>query len=170
MFTKVGSKSMHSITPYEQKWLLMLSCINAHGESIHSFYILKVSNSKKSYIEWCENGFIMGMQPHAWMTTFLFSTWIYHFITIVQAHEGNMSLKNRHLLILDCHNSHVTIANVWITKRVGLHLIILPSHTSHAMQQLDVSCFKLFKITFWKYRDVWTLANKMRVAKKEDLA
>jgi hypothetical protein len=57
------------------------------------------------------------MQPHARMTICLFSTWISHFIATVQAHGGNMSLENRHLLILDCHNSHVIVDNVWTTRR-----------------------------------------------------
>jgi len=33
-------------------------------------------------------------------------------------------------------------------------MITLPSHTSHALQPLDVSCFKPFKITFRKVKDV----------------
>jgi hypothetical protein len=32
-------------------------------------------------------------------------------------------------------------------------MITLPSHTSHALQPLDVSCFKPFKTTFKKERD-----------------
>jgi hypothetical protein len=53
---------------------------------------------------------------------------------------------------------------------VGLNLITLPSHTSHALQPLDVLSFKPFKITFRTYKDVWTLVNKMRDASKKDLA
>ncbi len=34
-----------------------------------------------------------------------------------------------------------------------LHMITLPSHTSHALQPLDVSCFKPFKTTFRKVKD-----------------
>jgi hypothetical protein len=32
-------------------------------------------------------------------------------------------------------------------------MIILPSHTSHALQPLDVSCFKPFKTSFKKEID-----------------
>ncbi len=32
-------------------------------------------------------------------------------------------------------------------------MITLPSHTSHALQPLDVSCFKPFKINFIKEKD-----------------
>jgi hypothetical protein len=33
-------------------------------------------------------------------------------------------------------------------------MIILPSHTSHALQLLDLTCFKPFKIAFKKERDI----------------
>ncbi len=33
-------------------------------------------------------------------------------------------------------------------------MITLPSHASHALQPLDVSCFKPFNTTFRKVRDV----------------
>jgi hypothetical protein len=32
-------------------------------------------------------------------------------------------------------------------------MVTLPSHTSHALQALDVSCFNPFKISFKKERD-----------------
>ncbi len=54
---------------------------------------------------------------------------------------------------MDGHGSHVTLEPIEQTKEFGFDLIILPSHTSHALQPLDVACFKLFKTTFRKERD-----------------
>jgi hypothetical protein len=48
-------------------------------------------------------------------------------------------------------------------------MLILPSHTSHAMQPLDVSCLKPFKQAFRLLHDVWTLRNKSKGASKEVL-
>jgi hypothetical protein len=36
------------------------------------------------------------------------------------------------------------------TKQFGLNMISLPSHTSYALQPLNVSCFEPFKIVFRK--------------------
>jgi hypothetical protein len=74
------------------------------------------------------------------------------------------------LLVLDGHGSHVTMDVVKTAHAVGLDLLTLPSHTSHAMQPLDVLCFKTFKQAFRLLRDVWTLRNKSRGASKEVLA
>jgi len=50
--------------------------------------------------------------------------------------------------IMDGHGSHDTFKAIEWTKEFGLDMIILLSHTSHALQLLDVGCFKPFKITF----------------------
>jgi len=42
---------------------------------------------------------------------------------------------------------------------MGLDMITLPSHTSHDLQPLNVSCFKPFKTTFRKVRYV-TMSKK----------
>ena len=112
-----------------------------------SFYIFKGKRFRKNYIQHCEAGATMAMQPRAWMTLYLFSAWISHFVTSIRRHSV-LSPEHRHLLILDGHNSHVTLEVAQQAKTIGLDLITLPSHTSHALQPLDVSVFKPFKQFF----------------------
>jgi hypothetical protein len=69
-----------------------------------------------------------------------------------------IDLTNRHLVILDGHNSHVTL--VAVAMQSGLDIVFLPFHTSHTLKPLDVSCFKPFKIAFKQIRDSWILLNK----------
>ena len=45
----------------------------------------------------------------------------------------------------------------------------LPLHTSHALQPLDVSCFKPFKTAFRKIRDRWSLRSKTKAVDKRTL-
>ena len=103
------------------------------------------------------------------MTAFLFSAWISHFITTVKERYG-ISWESRHLLVLDRHGSHVTLKVVQKAAFEGLNIITLPSHTSHRLQPLDVSIFKPFKAAFWACRDRWTIQNKGKAARKEELA
>jgi hypothetical protein len=110
----------------------------------------------------------MAMQPNAWMTKWLFQSWISHFIGSLKRGLG-IDLTNRHLLILDGHNSHVTLEVVAVAMQSGLDIVSLPSHTSHALQPLDVSCFKPFKTAFRQIRDSWTLINKGKKVQKQDL-
>ena len=73
-------------------------------------------------------------------------------------------------MILDGHNTHVTLEVINQAKEAGLDMVSLPSHTSHALQPLDVAVFKPFKTAFRAYMDVWTMNHKGIIPRKEDLA
>ena len=163
-----GSRLVHSIEPNQKEHFSVLSCINADGGCIPNFYILKGCYFLVDYIANCEEGAVMGMQPKAWMTRWLFESWIFHFIKCLKRGPG-VDLSNRHLLILDGHNSHVTLQVVKISMESGLDIISLPSHTSHALQPLDIACFKPFKTAFRQIRDAWCLANKNEPVGKQTL-
>jgi hypothetical protein len=46
-----------------------------------------------------------------------------------------------------------------ISTRIWLYMVTLLYHTSHALQPLDVNCFKPFKTTFKKERDNTMVKN-----------
>jgi hypothetical protein len=54
VLAKVGSRNVHPVVPDECKWLIVLTCINAAGESIHNFYIFRGRRFRRNYIEMCE--------------------------------------------------------------------------------------------------------------------
>jgi hypothetical protein len=58
------------------------------------------------------------------------------------------------LLILDGHDSHVTLEAIKQAHEFGLNMVNFTTHTSHALQPLDFFCFKPFKITLKKEKDV----------------
>ena len=83
---------------------------------------------------------------------------------------GRVSSVQRHLIILDGHASHVSIQIVKEAHRYGIDLLTLPSHSSHAMQPLDICLFKPFKTAFKAYRDYWNYRYLGTAAKKENLS
>ena len=169
VIARKAAQRVHSIVPNQREWLSVLVCINAAGTSIPSFYIFHGRRFRQNYIEKCEAGATMAMQQRAWMTSYLVSTWISHFIASVRR-VGDISLENRHLLILDRHNSHVTLDVVQEASAAGLDLLTLPAHTSHALQPLDVAVFKPFKQHFREYRDFWSSRNLDESATKDVLS
>jgi len=108
------------------------------------------------------------MQKKVWMTHLLFKEWMKHFIINVEKHY-EISPTCRHLLILDGHTSHVTLEVVKIAMLCGVDLLTFPSHRSHALQPLDVTCFKPFKVAFRAYRDKWTVEHVGQCPGKDDL-
>ena len=51
-------------------------------------------------------------------------------------------------MVLDNHQSHLSIAALELAKKNGVHIIILPPHTSHKTQPLDRSVFGPMKTYF----------------------
>jgi hypothetical protein len=90
------------------EWLSILVCINAVGVAIPSFYIFRGKRLGQNYIQHCEPGATMAMQPRAWMTSYFFSAWMSRFIDLVRA-SSPISPDHWHLLILDGHISHVSV-------------------------------------------------------------
>jgi hypothetical protein len=168
VIAKTGARRVQTVVPNQREWLSVLVCISAAGIAIPSFYIFRGKSFRQNYIQHCEAGATMAMQPRAWMTSYLFSAWISHFIESVRR-LGGISPEKRHLLILDGHNSHVTLEVVQEAKSAGLDLLTLLSHTSHALQPLDVAIFKPFKQHFREYRDFWTSRNLDQPATKTTL-
>ena len=103
------------------------------------------------------------------MMNVLFLEWMRHFLLKVSENYG-ISSTQRHLLILDGHKSHVSFEVIQVAKSNGLDLLSFPSHTSHAMQPLDVTCFKPFKFAFRAYKDKWTVDHIGESPVKEDIA
>ena len=168
MLAKHGTRHVHSIEPNQREHLSVLSCINVDGGKILNFYILKGTYFRSDYSANSKVGAVMGMQRNAWMTRWLFESWISHFIECLKKEHG-VDLANCHLLILDGHNSYVTLEMLKISIESSLDIVSLPSHTSHALQSLDIACFKPFKMAFRKLKDWWSLTNKNRVVDKQTL-
>jgi hypothetical protein len=72
VIARTGARRVHSVVPDQREWLSVLVCINAAGLAIPSFYIFRGKRFGQNYIERCEAGAPMAMQPRAWMTSYLF--------------------------------------------------------------------------------------------------
>ena len=164
-----GARNVQSITPDSREWITVLTCVNAAEQWIPNFYIFKGVRHTKNYTILCEEGATQGLQKKGWMDTYNFSCWIDHF-TFLKEKKRLLSPSLRHLLILDGHKSHVSLEVVEKARRKGLDMITLPSHTSHGLQPLDVSCFGLVKQHFRAFRNAWNIQHPTKACKKETLA
>jgi hypothetical protein len=169
VLAKVGTRNVHQVMPNEQEHVIVLTCINGDGEYIPNLYIFKGKQRKDEYVSLCKVGAVYAMQDKAWMIGYIFFKWLDHFLRHLHF-RGGISQINRHLFILDRYGSHVTLDMIKKAREHGLDLLTLPSHTSHALQPLDVSIFKPFKTAFKVYRDMWVTNNKGMRTRKTTLA
>ena len=63
------------------------------------------------------------------------------------------------VLIMDNHNSHITLEGVELAKNHGLDLLTLPPHCSHKLQPLDVGVFGAFKKFYSSFCNEWHLSH-----------
>ena len=73
-------------------------------------------------------------KPTGWMTSVLFYDVIIHFVKYT-----NASNNNPVLLILDNHESHLSIAVINYAKEHGITLLTIHPHGSHKLQPFYVS-------------------------------
>jgi hypothetical protein len=130
--------------------------MNVIGFVLLRFYILEGESLWGDYIKFYKLRTYMIMQKKIWMTSFLFKKFFSFFKKFV---SSGISLTNIHVPIINGHDNHVTLEAILQAQEMGLDMIILPSHTSHDLQPLDVFCLKLVKTTFEKVRNATMYRN-----------
>ena len=125
-----------------REFISLLACINATGQAIPPSLIYKGESTtlQSSWIEdWLpENVAHFAISPNGWSCNTLGLHWleaIFHRYTKDRAGRG------RRLLIVDGHSSHVNLRFINLCDRLRILLLILPPHTTHRLQPLDVSLF-----------------------------
>jgi hypothetical protein len=119
---------------------------------------MEVKDLYQGFISSSEKGFVMTIydlrkQGHVWLyKQNMDAQFPFQIMTIFfqEVNTSGISLTNRHLLVLNEHKFHVIPKSIEQTWEFGLNMMILPSYTSHALQPLNVTCFKLFKRSFKK--------------------
>ena len=72
----------------------------------------------------------------------IFYQWLHHFSVI------NLSEEDPAWIILDNHTSHISVPIITFCRENHIVLLIIPPHTSHKMQQLDLTFFGPLKASF----------------------
>ena len=75
---------------------------------------------------------------NGWLTSDIFLDFFkHHFLTNVTERPA--------ILLYDGHATHITAGIIKIARESNLHLSVLPPHSSHMFQPLDVAVFSPFK-------------------------
>jgi hypothetical protein len=153
---KRGSKHVNVSSSDNREWMTTMVCVSASGTFIPHYYIFKGTYLQQDYVKLCEPGAVMNAQEKGWITSEFFCDWLHHFKSTV---PGGVNKKNKHLLILDGHSSHVSATALDICIQSGIDVMTIRAHTSHRMQPLDVSYFKPFKQYLQEEKAHLTMSN-----------
>jgi hypothetical protein len=145
VLAQLGRRTVYSISSAEKgKTHTILACVSAAGYVLPPVMVyprkrpvpdnFKVGAVPNTLFLSSENG---------WINSDLFLEWLKFFV-------ANIPPTRPVLIIQDGHVSHVSIDAIEFAYANNIHLLCLPSHTTHILQPLDVGVFKSFKSNFSK--------------------
>jgi len=148
-------KQVGKVTSAERGTLVTLCCAaNAVGNSVPPMFVFPRVYFKPPML----NGALVGSKgvahPSGWMTSDLFAEYLKHFVSHV-----NCSTASPVLLLLDNHESHISLDSITYAKDNGIIIMTFPPHCSHKLQPLDRSVYGPLKRFYNSAFDSWLLHN-----------
>ena len=107
-------------------------------------------------------GSMIAAQKKGWITGELYLKWFRFFLEQIPPARPV-------LLIQDGCSSHISIELIELAKENDVHLLCLPSHTTHVLQPLDVGVFSSFKHHVGLALNMLVRSSEARVPTSEDI-
>lgn len=150
-----GKNQVGALTFQERGTLVTCAiAINATGNSVPPIFIFPKKNFKQHFIRDGPPGCIGTANGTGWMQEDDFVVFLRHFVK-----HAKPSKEQPVLLLLDNHDSYLSIDALNFCKESGIVLLSFPPHTSHKLQPLDRGVYGPFKKAVNTACDSWMLSN-----------
>lgn len=165
IIAKRGTKQVGAITSGERGQLVTLAlAVNANGNFVPPFLIFPRKKFKDVMVANGPPGCVGASHSSGWMTCDNFLLFMKHFVRFVRCSKGKPVL-----MVLDNHESHLSIPVLNFCKENGVVLLSFPPHTSHKLQPLDRTVFGPLKRYFNSAADAWLRSNPGKVMNIYDI-
>jgi len=140
VFVPASEKEAFMRQDGSREWVSVIETISADGESLPSYLIFKGVYQQSSWYDRldCQAAKI-ATSLKGWTDSHLGLVWL-------KKHFDVETTKRLHgeyrLLILDGHESHCTLEFIEYAVEKKIILLVLPPHTTHMLQPLDVAIFQ----------------------------
>ena len=162
--TEMGRKKVWSLTSGERgKTHTVITCVSASGYAIPPMMIYPRVRMSDALKAGAVPGTLFGCSKTGWVNQDLYIEWFRFFISLIPAIRPV-------LLVMDGHCSHMSLEVIQLAQENDIHLLCLPSHTSHLLQPLDVGVFKSLKSFYSKACKQFMVDNPGCVVRSENLA
>ena len=154
-----GSK-VHSIISPQSHNTTVIACGNAFGNRLPPYIIWKGARLSESLVSGGLPGTKYTRSKNGWSTS---ETFLDFFVSHFLEHVTPA------LLMYDGHATHITASVIEKAREAGVILFVLPPHTSHLLQPLDVGVFGPFKNKLYQAIHRFLAREPERVVTKHDL-
>lgn len=150
-----GHKNLCKVTSGEKGTLCTTCCIiSAGGQALPPAIIFPRKKVNNRMTLGTPPGTLILATSSGWMTSELFVEVMEHFIK-----HSHSTPDNPSILIMDNHESHLSIEALDLAKKSGVTVLTLHPHTSARMQPLDVGVFGPFKSYYHNAMDSWLMRH-----------
>ena len=149
----VGSSRTRAVqrkVPGSRAWTSFLECISVTRVPLPPVVIFKGKTLQQQWFP------IDKSELKTWKFTSTDKGWINRVVALEWLREVFIPQtkprdhSQRRLLICDGHDSYTATDFMWECYKNNIHLLLLPPHTSHVLQPLDLSVFSPLKHTYRK--------------------
>lgn len=139
-----------------REFITLLACVCADGTATPPALIYQGSSNdlQSTWVEDVEEGdqAYFSSSKTGWTCDALGLAWLRRFHEDTRHKSGN----RRRLLILDGHSSHINWAFITLADTLRILILVLPPHSTHRLQPLDVGLFSPLAKAYSKYLDAFT--------------
>ena len=127
-----------------REWITLLACVCADGSALPPSLIYQSTN-KDIQSSWVQDikarthSVHVSSSPSGWTNNDLSLAWLEQ---VFDRYTKAKARRSYRLLILDGHGSHITMDFIKYCDQNKILLAILPPHSTHTLQPLDVVLFK----------------------------
>lgn len=135
--------TQYKVIAGKQEWVTDIECINAAGEALPPLLIFKGDNVNARWLnEQTPEDWYLATSKNGWTSNQLGLEWLKR---VFQPLTYKKAAGRQRLLIADGHGSHIQGDFIAYCMENKIDLLIMPPHTSHLLQPLDVGVFSAFK-------------------------
>lgn len=141
-----GQKQVGKCTSGERGSITtVINAFSASGNYVPPFFIFKRKRMNQQLMTGGNCDMVASISDSGWITGKLFVDWLHHINSYVKP-----SIDSPMLLILDNHESHVSLDAYEFCRKNWINLLSLPPHSSHRMQPLDLTFYGPLKNAYNK--------------------
>ena len=138
-----------AVTSPRSSTVTCIAASNALGNSVPPYYVFPGARWNDDFLDGASTGAAGTMSKSGWSNSQVFQTYLNdHFLRYSSVSTGSSTEPT--LVLYDGHRSHVNLTLTDWARRNNVILFVLPPHTSHLTQPLDVGIFGPFKTMYYK--------------------
>lgn len=156
-----------SVTSPRSTTTTVIACVNAAGNHLPPYFIYKGKRMNTDLNKGSSPGTRIVMSETGWSNSDVFKDYLQnHFLPNVRSSTNE---SQPILLIFDGHASHTSKQLIDWAVANNIILFVLPAHTSHILQPLDVGIFAPFKGYYYRECAVFMRENMGRSITKYEM-